>query len=308
MITRIFIALCLWLLLPPCSQAQQRADDVLISVTVTNKRGNYLKGLKSANVVLFDEKVEHSFDQFAATDTPVSIGILLDRSASMHLPPNEASSLRQALGQFITKSNPSNEYFLVGFNKQPQLLVEWTREVDSLLSKFNALPEAAYHTALYDACYVGLEKVARGSHRRHVLILISDGLDNESRFKFAEVKAFLQESDAVLYGVIPPAAHWDGSVPGNVLMVEGGGSLDELTTLSGGMLYTPHNAKEMIEVFDRIAVELRNQYLLSFKPRIAAGKPKYRRIKLKVKQDATLPPEFKDLIIRTRQGYFAPGA
>lgn len=290
----------------PHAQGQQLSDEILLNVTVTNKRGNYIKGLSQTNFALVDEKVEQRISTFSDADMPASVGILLDRSGSMELAGTKRSFVREALARFFSQSNVSNEYFLVGFNKQPQLLVDWTHDVKSLLDKLDSLPPPINGTALFDACYLGLEKVTRGSHRKHALIVISDGQDNVSHFSFMELKRSLQESDALVYAISPPSTE-SVSIPGgaSVLRQEGAGILAELTTISGGMAYVPPDIKQVNGVLERIATELRNQYTIGFKPEISANKEKYRRLKVTLKSGEKLPPEYKNLTIRSRQGYYA---
>jgi Ca-activated chloride channel family protein len=310
--SRILVISCLSLLIlfnaSPRLYCQQVSDEILLNATVTNKRGNYINGLTQTNFAVFDEKVEQKITTFSGADGPASVGILLDRSASMELAGSKRSFMKEALARFFVGSNPANEYFLVGFNKQPQLLVDWTRDAKSILDKLDAMPPPVGVTAFYDACYLGLEKVSRGPHRRHVLILISDAQDNVSHFRFAEVKRFLQESDALIYGIIPPESNLQNALGGSgtVLGVEGASILDELTTISGGFLYRPHSTKELNEAFEQVAVELRHQYSIGFRPQTSLNKKKYHRIKVTLSANEMVPAEFKSLTIRTRQGYYVP--
>ncbi len=291
----------------PPLQGQRLADEIFLNVTVANKRGNYIKGLRQTNFALVDEKVEQEITAFSNADQPVSVGILLDRSASMEPPGVKRPFMKEALAHFLDQSNNANEYFLIGFNRQPQLLLDWTRDTKALLEKLDTLPRAVSQTALFDACYLALEKVTRGSHRKHALIVISDGQDNVSHFSFIELKRSLQESDALVYAISPPPPTDFASIPGgtSVLRQEGAGILAELTTISGGMAYVPPDIKQVTGVLERIATELRNQYTIGFKPEISANKENYRRLKVMLKSGEKLPPEYKNLTIRSRQGYYA---
>jgi Ca-activated chloride channel homolog len=86
---------------------------------------------------------------------------------------------------------------LIGFNSRAQLLLERTRDGDAVLDKLTFV-QTKGQTALYDACYLGVEKVQRGAHPKRAIILISDGQDNDSRYTFSEVRKLLKESDVVL--------------------------------------------------------------------------------------------------------------
>ena len=107
---------------------------------------------------------------------------------------------RTALERFIDSSHPSDEYFLIAFNSRAQLLMDRTRDGDAVLDKLQ-LVQPKQNTALYDAVYLGLERVTRGSHQKKALLIISDGQDNASRYNFGEVRRLMKESDVVTYAV-----------------------------------------------------------------------------------------------------------
>src|SRR3989440_9588651 len=127
---------------------------------------------------------------------------------------------REALSHFIQTSHDNDEYFLIAFNSRAQLLLDKTRDGNAVLYKLTFV-ETRNNTALYDACYLGVEKVQRGSHPKRALLLISDGQDNNSRYTFSELRRLLKESDVVLYGI----GILSGSDSGSSLGMEGQGIL-----------------------------------------------------------------------------------
>ena len=162
---------------------------------------------------------------------------------------------RNALKRFIDTSHPNDEYFLIAFNSRAQLLMDRTRDGEALLRKLT-LVQPRQNTALYDAVYLGLERVTRGTHQKRAMIVISDGQDNSSRYNFGEVRRLMKESDVVTYavGII------DGGDSGSTVGLQGQAFLDELTSVSGGKAFYPNNNVELDEIFERIALELRHQY------------------------------------------------
>ena len=203
---------------------------------------------------------------------------------------------RKALERFINTSHPSDEYFLIAFNNRAQLLLDRTRDGESVLRKLT-LVQPRENTALYDAVYLGAEKVTRGSHQKKAMLIISDGQDNSSRYNFGEVRRLLKESDVVTYAV----GIMDGRDAGSMTGMQGQGFLDELTSVTGGKSFYPQTDVEMDEIFERIALELRHQYSIGFTPKDFVPDGKWHKVKTKVKPPRGLPR----LTVRSREGYYA---
>ncbi|HEV7843883.1 MAG TPA: VWA domain-containing protein [Pyrinomonadaceae bacterium] len=269
-------------------------DLVTLTVTVTDQYGRYVSGLQQNAFKVFDDKEEQEITYFSDDDAPISVGIVFDLSGSMS--GDKISRARQALSRFIETSHNSDEYFLIGFNNRAQLLLDRTRDGDAVLNKLTFI-QTKGQTALYDACYLGVEKVQRGAHPKRAIILISDGQDNDSRYTFSEVRKLLKESDVVLYGI----GILGGSDPGSPLGMEGQGILDELSSVSGGKSFFPNSAAEMDEIFERIALELRHQYSIGYKPKNFANDGKWHKLKVKVTPPRGLPR----LFVRSREGYYS---
>jgi Ca-activated chloride channel family protein len=269
-------------------------DLVTLTVTVTDQYGRYVSGLQQNAFKVFDDKEEQEITYFSDDDAPVSVGIVFDLSGSMS--GDKIVRARQALSRFIETSHNSDEYFLIGFNNRAQLLMERTRDGDAVLNKLTFV-QTKGQTALYDACYLGVEKVQRGAHPKRAIILISDGQDNDSRYTFSEVRKLLKESDVVLYGI----GILGGSDPGSPLGMEGQSILDELSSVSGGKAFFPNSAAEMDEIFERIALELRHQYSIGYRPKSFTNDGKWHKLKVKVTPPRGLPR----LFVRSREGYYA---
>jgi Ca-activated chloride channel family protein len=243
---------------------------------------------------IFDNNQEQEITFFSDADAPVSVGILFDVSGSMS--GEKIAKARKALERFIGTSHPSDEYFLIAFNNRAQLLLDRTRDGESVLQKLT-LVEPRQNTALYDAVYLGAEKVTRGSHQKKAMLIISDGQDNSSRYNFGEVRRLLKESDVVTYGV----GIMDGRDAGSMLGMQGQAFLDELTSVTGGKSFYPQTDVEMDEIFERIALELRHQYSVGYTPKDFEPDGKWHKTKVKVKPPRGLPR----LTVRSRDGYYA---
>lgn len=269
------------------------SDLVTVNVTLTDSYGRYVTGLSKEAFTIFDNKEAQQITHFSDDDAPVSMGVVFDVSGSMGK--DKLSRAREALRHFIDTSHGGDEYFLIGFNSRAQLLMDRTRDSDAMLSKLTFV-EARGNTALYDACYLGIERVTRGAHQKRALLIISDGQDNSSRYTFGELRRLLKETDVLIYAVGIIEANNPGS-----LDMGGQALLDELASVSGGRAFFPSTAAEMNEIFERIAIELRHQYSLGYRPSNFANDGKWHRIKVKVDPPRGLPR----LFVRAKEGYYA---
>jgi Ca-activated chloride channel family protein len=269
-------------------------DLVTVTMTVTDMYGRYVSGLGKSAFTILDNNVEQKIEFFSDVDAPVSVGILFDISGSMS--GEKISKARQALGRFIATSHPSDEYFLIAFNSRAQLLMDRTRNGDAVLDKLTLVTPKS-QTALYDAVYLGVEKVTRGAHQKKAILIISDGQDNNSRYNFTDVRRLLKESDVTVYSV----GILSGGDYGSSLGMSGQSFLDELSSVTGGKTFYPNTNVELDEIFERIALELRHQYSMGYYPKDFVPDGKWRKIKVRVKPPRGLPR----LGVRSREGYYA---
>jgi len=227
----------------------------------------------------------------------VSLAIIFDVSGSMN--GEKINKARHALSRFIATSHPMDEYFLIAFNNKAQLLLDRSRDGEAVLRKLT-LVEPKKDTALYDAVYLGVEKVMRGSHQKKAVLIISDGQDNASRYNFGEVRRLLKESDVVAYSIGIQGRNDAASEVG----LQGQAFLDEISGVTGGKSFYPESDVEMDEIFERIALELRHQYSIGYTPKDFVPNGKWRKVKVKVKRPRGLPR----LTVRARDGYYASPA
>lgn len=271
-----------------------KTDLVTLTLTVTDLYGRYVSGLDKKAFSIFDNNEEQEITYFSDTDAPISVGILFDVSASMNK--EKIAKSQKALEKFLNTSHPSDEYSLIAFNNRAQLLLDRTRDADSVLRKLT-LVQPKNNTALYDAVYLGVERVTRGTRQKKALLIISDGQDNSSRFNFGEVRRLMKESDVVIYAV----GILDGKDAGSMEGMQGQAFLDELASVTGGKSFYPQTDVELDEIFERIALELRHQYAIGYTPKDFAPDGKWHKVKTKVKPPRGLPR----LTVRGREGYYA---
>ena len=271
-----------------------QTDLITFTVTVTDTYGRYVSGLGKGAFTVLDEKKPQEITFFSDDDAPVSVGVLFDVSGSMN--GEKIKRARDALSKFIQTSHNMDEYFLIAFNSRAQLLLDKTRDGNQVLDKLMYV-QTKNNTALYDACYLGVEKVQRGTLPKRALLLISDGQDNNSRYTFNELRRVLKESDVTLYGI----GILSGSDAGSSMGMEGQGILDELASVSGGKAFFPRSNAEMDDIFEQIALELRHQYSIGYKPLNFTNDGRWHKIKVKVTPPRGLPR----LFVRSKEGYYA---
>lgn len=304
------LALCLAVGALPTRHAAQAPTRTLF-VTVTDNKGNFVRGLKPEEFAVTEGKRRHEPASFREADEPVTVGLVLDASGSTsdewkRVARGKGGNLREMLARFFAGSHPDNEYFVVAFNHQPHLVVEETaagHDVLAGLERFAAAGRPTGQTAFYDALNFALERAARGRHAKRVLIALTDGQDNASKRTFRQTLRALSESDVLVYSITRA-----GPVDDSALGYSGRNILSELSEPTGGASFFPLDGREMAEAADRLAAELRSQYALA----VAAGPSEKRDGWHGLKVAVSGPRDEKGkpvkLKVRARRGFYDEGA
>src|SRR5213592_3519977 len=268
-------------------------DLVLVNATVTDSLNRYVSGLEANHFQVWEDKLEQKVEYFSAEDVPISIGVIFDVSGSMK---DKISTARQAAATFLKTGNPEDEYFLVEFASRPEVAEDFTTDVSRLQNHLLFAP-AKGMTAMYDSVYLGLEKLREGNNPKKALLLITDGEDNRSRYTFSNVREFVKEQDVQIYaiGIVDDFNSQLGSGRTGRAMIE------ELADLTGGHAFFPDSVYDLEDVCTKIAVELKNQYVIGYNSTNGAKDGKWRKIRLKVNP----PKGIQRLNVRAKQGYYA---
>jgi Ca-activated chloride channel family protein len=281
----------------PASTLKIDVDLVLVNATVSDSLNRYVSGLEKEHFQIWEDKLEQKIEYFSAEDVPISVGLIFDVSGSMK---DKINTAREAAATFLKSGNPDDEYFLVGFANRPELMAGFTTDITRLQSKLIMTP-AKGMTAMYDAVYLGLEQLKEGSNPKKALLLITDGEDNRSRYTFQNVKEFVKEQDVQIYG-IGIVDDWNSQLGAGK---SGRAMIEELSELTGGVSFFPDSVYELEDITTKIAVELKNQYVVGYRSTNEAKDGKWRKLRLKVN-----PPSksIRNLSVRAKQGYYAPTA
>ncbi|HLI04459.1 MAG TPA: VWA domain-containing protein [Terracidiphilus sp.] len=279
--------------LHPGSFIRMNVDMVLVPVTVTDPMNRLVTGLEQSDFQIFENNGEQKIRSFACEDAPVSIGIIFDLSGSMT---SKLVRARESILQFIKTANPQDEFFVIGFNDRPELIEDFTSSIDDIQARL-ATVHAGHRTALLDAIYYGVAKMRDAKHERKALLVVSDGGDNRSRYTEGEVRSKVRESDVQIYamGIFDPYAPTPEERMGPQL-------LQSLAEESGGRLFQVDDVDELSDIAEKISTELRNQYVIGYRPKDVTRDGKWRKVKVKVNPPPGLPP----LTVYARTGYYAP--
>lgn len=262
---------------------------VVLNVGVQDRHGRNIKGLKAEDFKIFEDGHPQTIKQFAAEDRPVTLGIVVDASGSMRTRQPEVVTATLA---FVRASNPQDETFVVNFNDRafeglpPSM--PFSNDPQQLRAALLG-NKAAGRTALYDALTLAADHLAQGKWENKVLLLISDGGDNNSTHTFAETMHALQMSNATVYSI----ALFDPDEGEHDL-----GLLHRLSKTSGGEAFEPTDISEIAPLCLRIAADIRASYTLAYTP----PQPDRHTALRKIKVTVTAPNGGK-AIVRTRTSY-----
>jgi Ca-activated chloride channel family protein len=268
-------------------------DLVVLRATVRDGKGAPVAGLGKEDFQVFEDKVPQQIEFFSHEDVPVTVGLVIDNSGSMR---SKRSDVINAALAFARSSNPEDQVFVVNFNEHVSMglpgNVPFTGNQEQLeralsRNKANGL------TALYDAVAVALEQLKKGKWDKKVLILISDGGDNASRHKLAEIVTMVNQSSAIIYTMGIFDANDDDRNPR---------MLKQLSRISGGESFFPESLQKILPICQQIAHDIRNQYTISYAPANRKSDGTYRAIEVKARKTSTRGR----LIVSTRAGYSAP--
>ena len=266
---------------------------VLVSVTITDPLNRLVTGLDRENFNVFEGKDQQEIKTFSSEDAPVSIGVIFDMSGSMT---SKIDRAREAVGEFFKTANPQDEFFMITFADKPEEIADFTSSVDDIQGRLlYTIPRG--RTALLDAIYLGVTKMRQAKYPKKALLIISDGGDNHSRYTEGEIRSMVKEADVLIYAI----GIYDHYFPTEEERL-GPTLLGDVTELTGGRAFTIDNPNDLADVSTKIGIELRNQYVIGYRPKNPGHDGKWRKIKVKLLPPKGLPP----LKVYAKTGYYAP--
>jgi len=269
---------------------------VLIPVAVTDSSNRFVLGLQKEDFQLLDDGVAQDVAHFSGEDAPLSVGLVFDESGSMAY---KLRTSQAALAQFLKTMNADDEAFLVEFRGTARLSVGFTAHTEEVQNALTIIQPGGL-TAMLDAIDLGLREMKKARNSRKAIVIISDGGDNHSQYTATEIESLVREADVQIYamGVFEP------SLPFRLTPeeIDGPRLLSEIATQTGGRAFAAALNRDLPSVAAKIAVELRNQYVLGYYPKNGARDGKYRNVEVKFSQPRGISP----LKVHWRRGYYAP--
>lgn len=277
---------------PPNNDAFQisvNVDLVVLQATVHDRKGGLAPDLQERNFQIYEDGMRQSLKVFRHDDIPVTVGLVVDHSGSMH---PKLAHVIEAARTFARSSNPADQIFVVNFSDHVTMGLPperpFTDRPDELETAIARTP-AAGKTSLYDAVVLALDRLKAGTSEKKVLVVISDGGDNASKLALPAVLTKAEESSAVIYtiGIFDDA---DEDKNPDVLR--------RLARATGGEAFFPAQLEEVVANCESIARDIRHQYTLGYVSGNGAKAGAYRKVRVEAASDGP-----GKLQVRTRSGY-----
>jgi Ca-activated chloride channel homolog len=279
--------------------AQQRfragVDVVSLNVTVTDGTGKYVTDLNQEDFDVYEDGTKQSLTFFSKTQTPISLALLLDTSASME---ERMSITQEAAIGFARQLHKEDQAEIIDFDSQVRILAPFTSD-GVALEKAIRSTTANGSTSLYNAIYISLKELRKtkasteSDIRRQAIVLLSDGDDTSSLIEFDEVLDLAKRSETSIYSI----GLRQGEI-GRREFREAEFVLRQLSQETGGKAFFPTDARELPKIYQSIWDELSSQYSIGY----TSGNPKrdgaWRRILVRIQRPG--------LTARTKQGYYGP--
>jgi Ca-activated chloride channel family protein len=297
---------------PPAPQPQQprqdkrgededvlrlEADLVVLDVTVVDPSNRPIMDLKKEEFTVLEDKVQQEISIFSRDQVPVSIVLAIDTSGSMRA---KLDTVIKASVNLVKESRQSDEVAVIEFKDQPELLEEFTTDLNDVVDTLQSFV-ASRQTAMLDALYLGADYASKeGKNRRKAIVLVTDGLDKDSYYKFDEVVDHLREADVQVYLVgFTNDLEKGGSIFKKSEKEKAEALLNKLADETGGKAFFPRELSEVHQIAQQISNDLRTQYSIGYYPTNTKKDGTFRSVRVQVNSGN------RKLIARTRTGYVA---
>jgi Ca-activated chloride channel homolog len=262
---------------------------VVLNVSVLGADGKMVNNLPRDAFSVFEDGQPQQISLFRQEDIPVSLGLVIDNSASMKEKRERVAAAALAM---VRVSNPEDEVFVIHFNEEPTVVQDFTSNLGQLERSLNKI-QSSGETAMRDAVRLGIEHLrTKGKKDKKVLLVVTDGDDNSSIETLSHVVQVAQQTDVIVYGIgllgteEPAAAERARK------------ALEELTGATGGRSWFPAALEEIARITPEIAHEIRSQYVIGYTPTNQAADGAFRKLRVEVNGP--------NVQVRTRAGYYAP--
>jgi VWFA-related protein len=256
---------------------------IQVPVSVTDIGDRPVLGLPKSAFRVFEDNVEQPIAAFSMADGPASTGFVFDGSKSMRTRMDQS---RAAVNQYFATSVSGDQFQLVRFSDRAELMTPWTRDAEEILRAVSRVRPDGW-TAMVDGIRLSVEQMRRASNSRRVILVLSDGGDNNSRYSESELMSIVRESDVSIWAIG---------------LFERQRYLQRLADETGGRVVWVHKLAELPGAMEKLSLQIRNQYAIGYFSTRAKDDGRYHKIRIEV-----VPPDgMKTLHATWRQGYIAP--
>jgi Ca-activated chloride channel family protein len=271
---------------------------VLLDVTVVDQSNKPVMDLKQENFQVVEEKQPQTIAFFSKDQVPVSLVFAIDTSGSMR---PKLDTVIKASVNLVKESRKDDEMAVIEFKDQPELLEEFTSDTADVIDTLQSLV-ASRQTAMLDALYVGADYASKeGKNRRKAIIIVTDGLDKDSYYKFNEVVDHLREADVQVYLIgFTSDLDGDGGLFRKSDKNKAEGLLKKLADDTGGRAFFPRELSETHSIAQQISTDLRTQYSIGYYPTNTKKDGAFHPIRVAVTAGD------RHIVARTRNGRTAP--
>ena len=266
-----------------------QVQEVVLHATVVDEKHRLVTDLTRGDFQVFEDGKPQILTSFRRQDVPVALGIVIDNSGSMR---DKRPAVNQAAINLVKASNPQDEVFVVNFNDEYYLDQDFTDQIPALKDALERI-ESRGGTALYDAVVASADHLKKNARlEKKVLLVVTDGEDNASRESLElAIRRLQAENGPTVYTL---------GILGDEHQRRARRALQEMAEQTGGIAFFPKDISEVDSITQEIAHDIRNQYILGYKPTTPQDRGGYRTVKVEAHA-----PGFKHLLVRTRSGYYA---
>jgi VWFA-related protein len=286
---------------------------VSIDATVTDQDGNLVTGLKRENFRVLDSGQPQQITNFAPTEAPITIVILMEYSATYY--GYFGYKGQQWADGFLHDLKPQDWVALKTFDLKTTLQQDFTQDKRAVDEAIRTLGFPTFHEAvLFDAVFETVNQLRDVKGKKSILILAT-GFDTFSKHNLDQILNRLKETDVTIFSV-GTAEEVDVRSPtgGGIGYLQAKNQLNTFSRMTGGYAFFPRFDGEMPDIFNTVAAYLRSQYTLVFSPSTAQD-GRYHKLVVQAVDDQGNPLEvvnkkgkMKKVVVTAREGYVAPNA
>ena len=275
------------------AQFRVSVEMVSLSVTVFDRKERLVTDLEQENFAIYEDGVAQQIRLFSKEDLPLRTVILLDTSSSMG---RRMELAQEAAVRFARSLKEGDQVKVIEFNTRVLTLAEFTTDVEKVE---NAIREtkAQGATSLYEALYIALRSLSRRRQgdERQAIVVLSDGNDTRSLVTFDDVRQLARKTDVLIYTISLRGSQEDLK---KQKYSDAKYELEKLSGETGGSSFAPEGVKDLADVYDQIATELKSQYNIGYVSTNTKADGAWRRLQFRCDREGS--------VVRSRIGYYAP--